>query len=103
MAQITGKIIEMLPIVEGENVNGRWIRSGFVVMPLEGSSDPVCISVFGERYVGALQSLKIGQVVIVDYRPQSRKVGDKWFTDLKCLYISMAVNAPMGKGGDNAD
>lgn len=103
MAQITGKVIELLPIVDGENVNGRWMRSGFVVMPLEGYSDPVCISVFGEKHVQGLQPIKIGHIVIVNYRPQSRKVGDKWFTDLKCQSIAYAVNTQLGKGGDNAD
>lgn len=102
MAQITGKVIEFLPIVEGENEKGRWMRSGFVIMPLEGYSDPVCISVFGAQHVDSLQPLKIGQVVIVNYRPQSRKVGDKWFTDIKCQSVAYAVNAPLGKGGDNA-
>lgn len=103
MAQITGKVIELLPIVEGENEKGRWMRSGLIIMPLEGSNDPVCISVFGEKHVQGLQPLKIGQVVIVNYRPQSRKVEERWFTDLKCQSIAYAVSVPLQKGGENAD
>ena len=87
MAQVTGKFVCLLPTVEGENSNGRWVRSGLVMETMDASPKYIALTVFGQERQRMLQGLNAGDIIIAEYSPESRNVGDKWFTDLKCLHI----------------
>ena len=85
MASVTGKINRFLDKVEGES-NGRyWVRQSFV---LQIEDDRLlCFTCFGEDKVELLRNLELDQIVVVEYRPQSRTVDDKWYTELRCTRI----------------
>lgn len=90
MAQLSGKIQEFLPMVEGETARGRWVRAGFVIASGDYQDRYVALSLFGEDRVKWLDTLRVGQTVVVEYVPESRKVNERWFTDLKCLKVMIA-------------
>ena len=90
MAQVIGKLINIMPEVSGENENGEWVRGGFVVLCGDGNSRSVALTLFGRDRINMLNGLSIGDTVIVDYFPESHEYVGKWFTDLRCTRIMVA-------------
>lgn len=92
MAQITGKFVSKLPLVEGNN-NGRdWARGGLVIETIEDYPKYVALTIFGRDRLELLQGLNTGDLILVTYAPESRQVGDRWYTDLKCITIQRTIN-----------
>lgn len=94
--QTTGKVIEKLLEVSGENENGNWVRGGFVLLTADDGDDALCFEVNGTGRCAKVRQLEIGETIVVKWRPTSRKYADKWFTSLRCYDI-----ARLKKGGDN--
>lgn len=85
--QTTGKIIEKLLEVSGENEKGAWVRGGFVVMAADDRGDTLCFDVSGDEKCEIVRNLTIGETVVVTWKPSSRKYADKWFTRLRVFEI----------------
>lgn len=87
MAQLTGKFVCALPVVEGES-NGRfWKRGGLVMETLSDQPKAVVMTLFGEERILLMNGLHAGDVIVAEYAPESRQVGDRWFTDLRCYSV----------------
>lgn len=100
MAQLSGKVIEVFDVVSGETERGAWCRGGFAVMT---NSDPqriVAVTCFGERKCELAGQLRAGQSVMVDYYPESRKVGDRYFTEVHLSNLMVASRVEQ-EGGRN--
>ena len=89
MAQLIGKVLQKLPVVSGETEKGEWFRGGFVVGEQEDLTRVVAFTLFGADRVAMLENLELGDTVIVNYRPESREYGMRWYTDLMCTGISV--------------
>lgn len=85
--QTTGKIIEKLLEVTGENENGYWVRSGFVLLTADDRGDSLCFEVSGTDRCNLVRKLNVGETIVVSWRPSCRKYQDKWFTSLKAYDI----------------
>jgi hypothetical protein len=100
MAQVTGKLIGILPVISGEKDNREWSKGGFVVMTMDDNPKSVALQLFGETKLNWLTPLQIGQTIVADYYPESREYGGKWYTDLQCTRIytiqrQSSANTPM--------
>lgn len=83
--KITGKIIEVLDVVSGENERGEWKRGGFVVEVF--GDEPYNIKMeLSNSYLDKFP-VSVGQVVEVWFSVSSRKLEDKWFTNVRCYYV----------------
>lgn len=87
MAQISGKVIAILPVISGENERGEWQRGGVVIETLEAPTAKVALSTFGKRRTQLIQKLTLGEVIVVTYAPESREFMDKWYTELRLTEI----------------
>lgn len=85
--QTTGKVIEKLPEVTGENENGTWVISGFVLLTADDRGDTLCFEVSGTDRCTMVRQLAVGETVVVTWRPTSRKYADRWFTSLKAYDV----------------
>ncbi len=91
---IVGRIISILPKVEGESANGHWVRQSFVVEVVEGNfTSNVCFDAWGENSVNALAAFKTGDAVNVSFRPSSREFNGKWYTSLRAWRIVSETEA----------
>lgn len=90
MAQVIGKLINILPEVSGATDNGEWVRGGFVVLCGDGNSRSVALTLFGRERIDMLKGISTGDTIIADYFPESHEYGAKWFTDLRCTRIMVA-------------
>lgn len=87
MAQISGKVISIMPEVSGENERGEWVRGGVVIETLESPSTKLALSTFGKRRTEQIKQLKLGEVIVVSYSPESREFMGKWYTELRLTEI----------------
>lgn len=87
MAQISGKVISILPVVSGENERGEWQRGGVVIETLESPSVKLALSTFGKRRTEQIQHLTLGEVIVVSYAPESREFMGKWYTELRLTEV----------------
>ena len=87
MAQLTGKFVSALPVVEGESNGRMWKRGGFVMESLSDQPRQVALTLFGEERLLLCAGLKAGDIIVAEYSPESRQVGDRWFTDLRCYSV----------------
>lgn len=81
MAQISGKLIAILPVISGENERGEWYRGGMVVETLDSPSTKLALSTFGKRRIEQIQQLTLGEVIVVSYSVESREYMGRWYTE----------------------
>lgn len=99
MAQLTGKVTRILDEVSGETTNGSWVRGGFVVESQGDTPHTVAFTTFGDRKAQLVRSLRPGQLVVVNYYPESREFNEKFYTDLMVQTIMLAQSAQVAQGG----
>lgn len=90
MAQITGKVTMIMPVISGENDNGEWYRGGFVIASIGDVSRIIAFNVVGKRRLDSIAELKVGDTVLVDYYVESREWQDKWFSDIVATKVAVA-------------
>lgn len=88
MQTITGKFIQNLPRVEGDNAKGHWVRGGFIIEHGDEFTRKAAFSLFGEERVKKTIGILPGTLVQVDYQPESREFNDRWYTDLQCFNVT---------------
>ena len=93
--EITGKLIQILPNVEGESARGHWVRGGFVIETGDDYPRKVAFTAFGEERVAMAKNIPMGQLVQVTFTPESREFNEKWYTDLRCTRIQPFVPGQM--------
>ena len=96
--EITGKLIQILPDVQGESQRGPWIRGGFVIETGDDYPRKVAFTAFGEERVAMAKNIPMGQLVQVTFTPESREFNDKWYTDLRCTRVQPFVPGQMPAG-----
>lgn len=87
MAQITGKFIKKLSTEEGMSERGRWVRCSFEVLTLDAPNKMVAFTLLGEERIAMLEGVNVGDVLVVEYSPESREFNEKVYTDLRCYRI----------------
>lgn len=85
--EITGKLIQLLPDVQGESARGPWIRGGFVIETGDDFPRKVAFTAFGEERVAMAKNIPMGTLVQVNFTPESREFNERWYTDLRASRI----------------
>lgn len=89
--EITGKLIQKLPIASGTSKTGNpWQKQEFVI-ETEDSQYPkkVCANLWGDR-TNQLNQYNIGDTIKVSFDLESREFNGKWYTDVKAWKIEHA-------------
>lgn len=94
MAQISGKVIDILPVVSGETERGEWQRGGIVIETIESPSVKLAFATFGKRRTEQIQQLTLGEVIVVSYTPESRVFMGKWYTELRLTGVLTTAKNP---------
>jgi hypothetical protein len=89
---IVGIFIKALPEISGVSDRGEWVRGGLVIETQGSYPTKVAFTAFGEERVGAVRTLGAGELVSVDFSPESREYGGKWYTDLRVSRITKMQN-----------
>lgn len=82
--RLTGRIVALGDVISGENQAGQpWSKQIMVVEYDPEYHKSAAVEMFGEDKVKKLQSLKVGDLVGVEFSIDSRQYGDRWFVQLK--------------------
>ena len=96
---ISGKIIQLLPVQSGQGKNGTWKKQEFILETGDTYPKKVCIAVWGDKI--DMGSFKTGDMVDVSFDVESREYNGRWYTDVKAWKIvSKKAGAPAP--GNNA-
>lgn len=87
--KLIAKFVKSLDVVSGEGERGPWCRGGMVVRTLDDREQLVAFMAFGEEKCAKCNALKVDDIVAVTFQPESREFGDKWYTDLRMLGVSL--------------
>ncbi|MCG9879610.1 MAG: DUF3127 domain-containing protein [Bacteroidia bacterium] len=102
---ITGKIIQKLPITRGTSKAGKdWEKQEFIIETQETYPKKICIGLMGEK-TRELEKFNPGQEVKVSLNIESREYQGKWYTNINAWRIE-AAGASQGSAGapmDNND
>jgi Domain of unknown function (DUF3127) len=91
---ISGKIVQLLPLQTGQGKNGTWKKQEFVLETGDTYPKKVCIAVWGDKI--DMGPVKPGSDVTVSFDVESREYNGKWYTDVKAWKI-------VAKQGGNAE
>lgn len=95
MQTITGKLVQFLPRVEGDNSRGNhWVRGGFIIEYDDNGLSPrkAAFTLFGEEKITRVEGIAPNTPVQVNYQPESREFNGKWYTDLQCTGVTPIIS-----------
>ncbi len=83
--EISGKIIFVLPFIEGEGRNGKWRKQSYVLETADQYPRKVCFDLFNDRIEQF--PLKVGDQVEVSFDIDSREYNGRWFTNIQAWKV----------------
>ena len=89
--EITGKIIECLPLKSGQSANGEWRKQEYVLETDGQYSKKVCFMVWGEKVEQF--AIHKGETVEVSIDLESREYNGRWYTDVTAWKVSRDTSA----------
>lgn len=92
--KMIAKFVKALDVTSGMTERGEWQRGGMVLRTIGDNERLVAVTAFGENKVALCGQFKTDDVVQVDFAPESREFGDKWFTDLRLIRAQLLGGAP---------
>ena len=86
--EITGKIIDILPITSGTSKSGKSWKKQELALEIPGQyPKTVCFSLFGDKCEN--HGLTLGQEATVHINIESRKYQERYFTEVSAWKIEM--------------
>ena len=93
--EITGRLIKLLPEVEGDSQRGHWIKGGFVIETEGEYPKQVAFQMFGAEKLAIVKNIPMNSPVMVSFSPVSREYNERWYTDLRCFNVQPFVPGQM--------
>ena len=91
--EITGKLIQKLPVKSGVSSSGNnWSKAEFVIETIEQYPRKVCANLWGDR-ARALDQFQEGSLITVSFDLESREFNGNWDTDVKAWKVEPATPA----------
>ena len=100
--KLIAKFVKALDRQCGESDRGTWVRGGMVVRTIGDVERLVAITSFGEEKTALCETFHVDDVLQVDFSPESREFGDKWYTDLRLLKAQLLGQRP-GDGKEGGE
>jgi len=89
---ITGKLIQILPLQEGNGKNGPWKKQDYVIETVEQYPKKVVFNLWTSGIDQFSHLLHVGAVVKVFINLESREYNGKWYTDVRAWKIESISN-----------
>jgi len=82
--ELSGKIIQVLPLQQGQSSKGPWQKQDFIIETQDQYPRKICIAVWNNKFTVAELE---GSIVNVHADAESREYNGKWYTDIKAWKI----------------
>ncbi|UJP65981.1 DUF3127 domain-containing protein [Mongoliitalea daihaiensis] len=83
--ELTGKIIQIMPLQSGNGKNGVWKKQDYILETNAQYPKKVCLTVWGDNIDSF--GLQSGEQVTVSIDVESREYNGKWYTDVKAWKV----------------
>ncbi len=91
--EITGKIVQILPLQSGQGKNGVWKKQDYIIEFGDQYPKKVCFNLWGDKI--DTFAIQLNEQVKVDFDVESREFNGRWYTDVKAWNITkLAAGAP---------
>jgi hypothetical protein len=94
--EISGTVVNLLPMQTGQGKNGAWKKQEFILETPGQYPKKVCISLWGEKIDE--NKLVSGDKITASINIESREFNGRWYTDVRAWKIQKGVAA-----GSNRD
>jgi hypothetical protein len=84
--EVSGKIIEILPVKSGQSANGEWRKQEYVLETEAQYPKKVCFMAWGDKIDQF--NIQQGETVEVSIDLESREYNGRWYTDVKAWKVS---------------
>jgi hypothetical protein len=84
--EITGKVIECLPLKSGQSANGEWRKQDYVLETSSEYPKKVCFMAWGDKIEQF--AIQKGDNLTVSIDLESREYNGRWYTDVKAWKVS---------------
>lgn len=102
MLELTGKLIQILPLQSGTGRNGNWQKQDFVIETNDQYPKKVCFSAWADK-AEMVQAISPGTMVKVLFNAESREFNNKWYTDLRIWKIEVPGGGQNNSGNVPGD
>lgn len=89
--QLTGKLIQLLPLQTGTGKNGQWKKQEIIVETEGTYPKKVCVAIWGDKINE--KQLQPGANLSISFDIESREFNGRWYTDVKAWKIETASSA----------
>ncbi len=90
--KLTGKIIQLHPLQEGQGKKGPWAKQEFILKLPGQYPKKVCLALWGEVKINNYD-LQVGLEVTAHIELESREHNGRWFTEAKAWRIEWTAEA----------
>lgn len=99
--EITGKVVNILPLVKGQGRNGEWRKQEFILETPGQYPKQVCLSLWGDKIdeSGLTQGEEIKAMIDI----QSREHNGRWYTEVRAWKIEKAGSQTGERANDFVD
>ncbi len=91
--EIKGRIIQILPLVEGTSAKGPWKKQDYVLETEAQYPKKVCFNCWGDKVDQF--ALQQNEEVIVSIDIESREFNGRWYTDIRAWKVDRVSAAAM--------
>ena len=86
--ELSGKIVQIMPEINGNGKNGQWRKQEFIVETQGNYPKKVCITVWGDN-IDQFR-INVGDQVNASIDIESREYNGRWYTDVKAWKMEKA-------------
>ena len=97
--EVTGKVVQLLPLVKGQSAKGEWKKQEFILETQGQYPKKVCISLWGERI--DQNPLQEGETITASVDLESREYNGRWYTEARAWKIAKATESSQSQPQNN--
>lgn len=92
---ITGKVINLLPLQSGQGKNGVWRKQEFILETPGQYPKKVCLSLWGDK----VDEIKLtpGETITASVNVESREYNGRWYTEVRAWKVTKGAGASNGR------
>ena len=94
--EISGVVINLLPLQSGQGKNGTWKKQEFILETPGQYPKKVCMNLWGEK-VDEIK-ISVGDKITASINIESREYNGRWYTDVRAWKVQKESGA--GRGSD---
>ena len=101
--EITGKVIQVLPLQQGtsQRTGNPWMIQSFILETQEQYPRKICVEMFGEDKIKA-NPLTPDQIVTVFFDLESREFNGRWYTSVRAWKVQQGEVSTSQQAGTSA-